>query len=150
VRIVLGKELTHTPQTSIQGKSLPDLKELGLSEGETKDKPILLCFCDIEQRPSRQCLASLAKKSADLTAQGVVLVVVQVSPTDMGKYQTWLKDSGVAAPIHVFAGDFPVRKAAWGVGALPGLILTDRQHVVRAEGFGLGELESKTQAFRKE
>ena len=31
----------------------------------------------------------------------------------------------------------------WGVRALPWLILTDKEHVVRAEGFGADELEEK-------
>jgi len=32
----------------------------------------------------------------------------------------------------------------WGVRSLPWLILTDKRHVVTAEGFALGELEDKT------
>jgi hypothetical protein len=32
---------------------------------------------------------------------------------------------------------------AWGVKSLPWLILTDRQHVVRAEGFGLAGLDER-------
>jgi len=32
---------------------------------------------------------------------------------------------------------------AWGVKSLPWLILTDRKHIVRAEGFGLSELDEK-------
>jgi hypothetical protein len=31
----------------------------------------------------------------------------------------------------------------WGVKALPWLILTDRKHIIRAEGFMLSELEEK-------
>jgi len=150
VKIVLGQELTHTPETSIRGKPLPDLKELGLSATEINDKPILLCFCDIDQRPSRQCLSSLAKKSDDLAARRVVLAIVQVSQTDLSKYRAWLKDSGVAASVHVFAGDFQARKAAWGVQSLPWLVLTDKDRIVRAEGFGFDDLESKIKVLGKE
>jgi hypothetical protein len=32
---------------------------------------------------------------------------------------------------------------AWGVKSLPWLILTDRDHLVTAEGFGLNELNDK-------
>jgi protocatechuate 3,4-dioxygenase beta subunit len=143
VKIVLGQELTHTPETSIRGKSLPDLKELGLSALETGNKPLLLCFCDIDQRPSRRCLSDLAGKSDLLASRGVTLLIVQVSQIDMGKHQTWLKDNKTAASIHVLEGDFQARKTAWGVRSLPWLILTDQNHIVTAEGFAVEELAAK-------
>jgi hypothetical protein len=34
-------------------------------------------------------------------------------------------------------------RSAWGVKSLPWLILTDDEHVVRAEGFALTELDDK-------
>ncbi len=142
VRIVLGKQSTHTSETSIRGKPLPDLKELGLSPTEIDNKALLLCFCDIDQRPSRRCLSDLAGKSGGLAAQSVTLLIIQVSKIDMSKYQTWLKDSGIAVPIHVFEGDFQAGKTAWGVGALPWLVLADSRHIVRADGFAVAELET--------
>jgi protocatechuate 3,4-dioxygenase beta subunit len=150
VKIVLGQKRTHTPETSIRGKPLPDLKELGLSSTEVNDKPVLLCFCDIDQRPSRRCLSDLPGKTETLAAHGVTLVIVQVSQTDLSRYQIWLKDAGIVTPIHVFAGDFQARRAVWGVAGLPWLVLADKDHIVRAEGFGLDELESKIRAAEKE
>lgn len=35
------------------------------------------------------------------------------------------------------------RRLAWGVKSLPWLVLTDRKHIVRDEGFALTELEDK-------
>jgi len=32
---------------------------------------------------------------------------------------------------------------AWGVKSLPWLILTDKEHIVRAEGFNINELDEK-------
>jgi hypothetical protein len=40
-------------------------------------------------------------------------------------------------------------KSVWGVGALPWLILTDKGHVVRAEGFSVDELEARIQGERE-
>lgn len=40
-------------------------------------------------------------------------------------------------------------KSAWGVESLPWLILTDRSHLVRAEGFDLSELQNKMEAVIK-
>ncbi len=146
VKIVLGQKGTHTPEISIRGKPLPDLKELGVSSTEVNGKPVLLCFCDIDQRPSRRCLSDLRAKADTLAAHGVALLIVQVSKTDLSKYQTWLKDNGITLPIHVFEGDFQARKTTWGVGALPWLILTDKDHMVRAEGFGLDDLQKRIEA----
>jgi hypothetical protein len=146
VKIVLGQKRTHTSETSIRGKPLPDLMELGVSSTEVNGKPVLLCFCDIDQRPSRRCLSDLRGKADTLAAQGVTLLIVQVSKTDLSKYQTWLKDNGITLPIHVFDSDFQARKTAWGVGALPWLILADKDHIVRAEGFGLDDLQNRIEA----
>jgi hypothetical protein len=40
-------------------------------------------------------------------------------------------------------GDEEETRFAWGVRSLPWLILTDKEHVVRVEGFGLSELNGK-------
>jgi hypothetical protein len=47
----------------------------------------------------------------------------------------------LAFPIQVVEGDFESKRAAWGVKALPWLILTDKGHVVRAEGFSPAEVD---------
>ncbi len=40
-------------------------------------------------------------------------------------------------------GDEEKIRFTWGVRSLPLLILTDKEHIVRAEGFMLSELEAK-------
>jgi hypothetical protein len=40
-------------------------------------------------------------------------------------------------------GEEDETRAAWGIRGRPWLILTDKDHVVRAEGFGLDELQNK-------
>jgi len=40
-------------------------------------------------------------------------------------------------------GDEKKIRFTWGVKSLPWLILTDREHVTTAEGFGVDELDDK-------
>jgi len=44
-------------------------------------------------------------------------------------------------------GDEEKIRFAWGVKALPWLILTDKQHIVQAEGFNINELDEKITAL---
>ena len=37
----------------------------------------------------------------------------------------------------------------WGLKSLPWLILTDKEHIVTAEGFGLDELDDKITTLRE-
>jgi hypothetical protein len=96
-------------------------------------------------RPSRQCLSDLAQKAAALAAKAMTIIVVQVSKADLKSHEAWLKESGVAVPIHVVLGDFKARQLTWGVKSLPWLILTDKSHIVRAEGFAVEEMDHKIQ-----
>jgi hypothetical protein len=41
------------------------------------------------------------------------------------------------------SGDSEQVRLDWNINALPWLILTDRNHVVRAQGFGLDDLDEK-------
>ena len=49
------------------------------------------------------------------------------------------------SPVGQVRQDVEKVKLAWGVQSLPWLILTDRDHVVRAEGFPVDELEARIQ-----
>jgi hypothetical protein len=142
-KVVDIPQLWAKTKLSLLNTPLPDLTDLSkdLSWVQTGDKPLLVCFCDIQQRPSRQCLSRLSQKIAALSAKGLAVVVVQVSKVDLKRYQAWLKNESIDLPIHMCEGDFNVKKAAWAIKGLPWLILTDKNHVVRAEGLNLNELE---------
>jgi hypothetical protein len=151
VKIVLGKDLTQMPDTSILSKVLPNLADLSkdLSEVKADNKPILLCLVDIEQRPSRRCLSDLAKKAGALADKGVSVVLVQTSKVDLKQYNDFLKANSIGFPIYMVDGDFGAKKAQWGVKALPWLILADKGHVVHAEGFSVSELEAKVHEIKE-
>lgn len=145
VKVVLGKQLVHTRYQSLVGKSLPDLAQVGLdlSPDETRDKLILLCFFDMHQRPSRHCIMQLAKQVEKLKDKGVTVVAVQASKVDENVLNEWIKKYNIPFPVGMIEGDDEKTCFAWGVKSLPWLILTDRSHVVTAEGFSLNELDDK-------
>lgn len=127
---------------SLTGKPLPPLKDLGAEPPASsyKDKIVLLCFFDMNQRPSRHCLSTLAKRAQDLKQRGVTIIGVQAAEADANALAQWLKEQGITVPVGSIKGDARKAAFAWGVQSLPWLILTDPQHTVRAEGFSMDEM----------
>jgi len=55
----------------------------------------------------------------------------------------WLRKYKVTFPVgRIMTGPEGLSKT-WGVQSLPWLILSDRQHIVTAEGFALNELNER-------
>ncbi|MBN1359273.1 MAG: carboxypeptidase regulatory-like domain-containing protein [Sedimentisphaerales bacterium] len=143
LKIILGQQLVHEPEVTLAGKPLPDLKELGLSSAETDGKPVLVCFFDMQQRPSRQALLQLAGQADTLTQKGIVVAAVQASVVAQAELDKWVRDSNVPFRIGMVGANAQETRLTWGIMSLPWLILADRSHLVRAEGFALGELENQ-------
>jgi translation elongation factor EF-1beta len=97
----------------------------------------------MNQRPSRNCITRLAKRAEQLTQKGIVVAAIQFSKIDQNALNEWIKKYNIPFPVGVVQGDAEKAHFNWGVKSLPWLILTDSKHVVRAEGFGLDELEEK-------
>jgi peroxiredoxin len=129
----------------LKDKALPDMKQFAveLDPNQTKDKMILVCFFDMNQRPSRNCMRQLSAKAQELTAKDVVVVAVQASKVDEDKLNDWVKKNNIPFPVGMVQSDEEKTRFAWGVRSLPWLSLTDTQHVVIAEGFYLDELGDK-------
>ena len=72
-----------------------------------------------------------------------MVVCVQASKIERGKLDEWVKENKILFEVGMIEGDEGKVKFSWGVKSLPWLILTDKEHVVRAEGFGLDELDGK-------
>ncbi len=145
IKVVLGKQLVHTRHESLAGKSLPDTTELGLnlSSVETNNKMIIVCFFDMNQRPSRNCLLQLSKRAEELMAKDVVVVAVQVSKVDDSVLNEWVEKNNISFPVGTITADVEKTRFTWGVRSLPWLILTDKEHIVTAEGFSVAELDKK-------
>jgi hypothetical protein len=135
--------------SSLAGKALPTLRNLdpNLDDDQNREKMLLVCFFDMNQRPSRNCITQLAKRAEQLQEKGVTVVAVQASKIDQTALDKWVKKTEVPFQVGIIQGDEEKTRFAWAVRSLPWLILTTRKHIVAAEGFGLAELDGKlTQA----
>ena len=150
VRIVLEETDAPSPRpparrhVRLAGKGLPELEKLGLKIGE-KDlagKHVLVCFWDVDERPSRNCVRMLGSRSEGLGAGGVVVCGVHAKSADDEALAKWIERFNITFENSVLSKDAEATLASWGVRSLPWLILTDIQHVVRKEGFNLAELDS--------
>ncbi len=146
--IVIGDFPVTMSIPSLVDKPLSDLKDINITlPPEATDKMILVCIFDMNQRPSRNCVIQLAKKADELAKQGIVVTCVQLSYVDEKPLDEWVKENKIPFTISRAAPEKGKSQSEWGTKSLPWLILTNREHIVTAEGFGLSELNEKiTQA----
>lgn len=139
------------PQTvRLEGKPLPDLAPLGLTAADVPaDQPVLAVLVDAEQRPSRRTLRLLGEQAAAIKDKGVAVVGLHTGSMTDEDFKAWKQEAALPFPLGCLRGDPEKTRAAWGAGALPWLILTDKAHRVTAEGFTLEELDSKIKAVGK-
>lgn len=145
-KISAMKGLPAEPKVeSILNKPLGNIEEFGLrlDSNTIKEKSILLCFFDLEQRPSRNCIRQLAEQAEQLKQKGVTVIAVQASKVDEDTLNKWVKENSVSLPVGMIKGDTEKIQFAWGVKSLPWLILTDAEQTVRAEGLSLAALKEK-------
>lgn len=153
IKIVISEKslptryVTKQP-ASLVGKPLPELKDLKieLPPADLDNKRILICFWDMNQRPSRNCLRQLNKKTKELKAKDVVVVTIQVSKVDEDMLNDWVEEYNMPFSVGTVDGDENEIRFNWGVRSLPWLILTDQEHIVQAEGFAPTELGEKLKA----
>jgi len=131
--------------TSLVGKPLPGLKEAGidLPPADTDGKIILVCFFDMEQRPSRHCITQLAKQAEQLKGKGVTIVAVQASRMDQEALSQWRNKYSIPFPVGMVEDNAEKARSTWGIRSLPWLILTDSEHIVRTAGFQVNQLDEK-------
>jgi len=139
---------------ALRGKQLPQTDGFGITlpPESTEDKMILLCFWDMKQRPARQCVRELANRVDDLNKR-VATALVHALPADPNVLKEWTTNSKIPFPSGMIAGDagkVEIILRKWGVRGLPWLILTDKKHIVRAEGFSISELDERIMVLIKE
>ncbi len=137
-----GQRFVPKEPASLVGKPLPDMAALSLAVDPvaTKDHPVLLCFCDMNQRPSRHCVQELVKKVDELKTKGVFVALVQAEPMEQKDLDQWITKYQIPFPCGLMKDQPDKTKFAWGIKALPWLLLTDKQHMVQAEGFAIDKL----------
>lgn len=149
VRITIADRRSAGPNMprrgpSLQGKPLPPLRDLGIDLlADAEGRMLLVCLGDVNQRPSRYCLTQLADQAGHLKEKGVATVAVQAAPAEEGALAKWVQENKIPFPVGSLAGGIDKTKSAWGIASLPHLILTDRRHVVIAEGFSLSDLDKQ-------
>ena len=150
IKIVISQRSTSTryePKRppSLVGRPLPELEDVKVEipSSDTEVKMILVCFWDMEQRPSRYCIMQLAKQAEQLKQQGIIVVAVQASKINENTLNEWVKQYKIPFAVGMVEGDEEKTRFTWGVRSLPWLILTDKHHIVQAEGFNINELDGK-------
>jgi hypothetical protein len=133
---------------SLVGKKLPEFRDISVESKfeQHKNKKILVCFWDMNQRPSRNCIIQLAGWFEQLSKKGVTVVAIQASKVDSKVLDNWIRENDIHFPIGGISSDEEKNRSAWGIKSFPWLILTDKRHVVRAEGFGLSDLDAILEA----
>jgi peroxiredoxin len=137
-------ERANLAYQSIVDKPLGRLDDFGTNlESETiETKRVILCFFDMNQRPSRNCITQLAKQAEHLKEKGITVIAIQASNIDENILNDWIKKNNIPFPVGLIQDDEEKTRFKWGVKSLPWLILTDRSHVIRAEGFGFDNLDN--------
>jgi len=128
---------------ALRGKPLPDLAAAGLDAADAADHPVLALLIDAEQRPCRSVLRLLSDHAAILKQKGVAVIVLHSGDMAEDAFNAWKQDAAAPFPIMRLKQEPGKARAAWGAGALPWFILTDKSHAVIAEGFTLDDLDAK-------
>lgn len=157
VKIVIGQRSTtnrYQPRRppSLVGRPLPELKDfsVNLSQTDITGKIVLVCFWDMEQRPSRHCLTQLIKQASTLEDKGVMIIAVEASKIEQSALDEWVKKYKVPFSVGMVQSGFEKASFNWGIRSLPWLILTDCSHIIRSAGFRLNELDEKIKEITDE
>lgn len=141
---------TVSPQPEVQplpliGKPIPNMDKIkiDIDQEQTKGKMMLICFFDMEQRPSRNCLMQLSKRAQELKEKDIAVVVIQASKIDKSTLDKWVKEQNIPFMVRMIEAEDEKTRFTWGIKSLPWLILTDKEHIVTAEGFSIGELDER-------
>jgi hypothetical protein len=127
------------------GKLLPELADIGVSFSpeQARNKRLLICFWDMQQRPSRHYISKLSEKAGILSDKGVKVLCVHAPGAEVNSVVDWMRNSNIPFPVKTMAEEPEKARYAWGVKSLPWLILTNREHTVEANGFSLAELDER-------
>ena len=140
---VIEKDLKVGEESSkLVGQPFPAFEGIDIDfyTQQAAGRMILVCFWDMQQRPSRNCITQLAGLAGKLSRQGVTVIAVHASKVDKNTLDEWMKKSNIDFPVGIIEADEEETRFMWGVKSLPWLILTNSEHVVTAVDFNLDEL----------
>ena len=141
----LQGRVVPTQPTSLVNQPFPKFEniEIDFSPEQAKGKRILICFWDIEQRPSRNLVTELAKRTEELKEKNVEVLLIHGSEITVDELKKWLDEYKIPFISGRITSDFDKVKFKWGVRGLPWLILTDENAKILSEGFNLNEISDR-------
>lgn len=131
------------PGALLRGNVLPGFD---FPAEDIENRMLLICFFDMNQRPSRRCISQIAKQAMQLEERGISIVAIQATKIRRDKLDEWTKDNNIPFSVGIIEEDIEKTRFTWGVRSLPWLIMTDIRHLVVDSGFGLSELDDKIEA----
>jgi hypothetical protein len=127
------------------GKQIPGFENIKIPDFQpelVENKSVLICFWDMEQRPSRQCILDLEKQKELLQNKNIAVFIIHAGK-DSEDVTNLLKENNISIATGTIDGDPYDTLLAWGARGLPWLVLTDKQHTIIAAGFNPDELNGK-------
>ena len=88
-------------------------------------------------------MTKLAEQAAVLANKGITVLCVQAPGVEAKTVDDWGRECNIPFPAVPMAADSKKARLAWGVKSLPWLILTNREHIVEANGFSLADLDER-------
>ncbi|MBN2181358.1 MAG: hypothetical protein JW715_05555 [Sedimentisphaerales bacterium] len=133
------------PGYLLPGQLLPNFDGIKIDPARipTDNKSLLVCFFDMEQRPSRSCVLELSRTARKLSTKDIAIVAVQALKIEQANLDEWVKENNIPFPVGIIEGEIEKLKFNWGVKSFPWLILTDKKLTVIADGFSINRLEDK-------
>ncbi|MBN2180506.1 MAG: redoxin domain-containing protein [Sedimentisphaerales bacterium] len=113
--------------------------------GQAKDKMLLICFWDIQQRPSRNLVKELAKREKELREKDVVVLLVHSSDIQAEELNKWIEENKIPFASGRITGEPREVLYRWGVRSQPWLVLADENENLKTEGFDFNQLDEKLQ-----
>lgn len=127
------------------GKPIPGFGNIrfeAFEEDQIKGKPLLVCFWDMDQRPSRQCIRILERQRQTWLDKNTVVLVVHAGTKQGKQVKDWLKENGPALAAGTIPGDPYDTLLAWGARSSPWLVLTNEKHIITRAGFNLSAVNT--------
>ncbi len=131
---------------SLVGRPLPGFGGVHMEmppQDRIRDRAVLVCLFDMRDPISRSTLLAISRRAANLEEKGVQVFAMQMSGTDPHELRQWLEQIKVSFPVARVSSEDAVVRYDWAASSIPWLVLADRQHIVRLEGFDTASLDGK-------
>jgi hypothetical protein len=126
------------------GKPIPGFDHIQFDKSlkdRAKDRALLVCFWDMDQRPSRQCLRELEKQKRAFLDKNIVILAIHSGTKEEKEVREWLSRENLSLMVGMIEGDPYDTLFAWGVRGTPWLVLTDEKHIITKAGFNLNVIK---------